>query len=156
MEMTLEVVAVPVSDVERSKRFYAETLGFNVDTDAQVTDDFRVVQLTPPGSACSIVIMSKNQQMEPGTLKGLQLVVSDLRATREELAARGLEVGDVQVFAPEGPRQAADGEELDYQGYLFFQDPDGNGWAIQQLSHPLAERQAALAAQASPRTAPTT
>lgn len=155
MDMTLEVIVVPVSDVEQSKRFYAEKLGFNLDTDAQISDDFRVVQLTPPGSGCSIVMMSQNQQMAPGTLKGLQLVVSDLRAAREELAARGVEVGEVQVFGPEGPRPAGEDDELDYQGYVFLQDPDGNGWAVQQLSQPLADRQAALAAQAGPRTAPT-
>jgi catechol 2,3-dioxygenase-like lactoylglutathione lyase family enzyme len=154
MEMTLEVIVVPVADVERAKEFYAGKLGFNVDTDAQLSDDFRVVQLTPPGSGCSIILMTQGAQMEPGTLKGPQLVVSDLRATREELAARGVEVSEVQVIAGGPPRLAEPDDQLDYQGFVFFEDPDGNGWAIQQLSQPLAARTAALAAADAPRGAP--
>lgn len=156
MEMTLEVIVVPVADVERAKDFYAGKLGFNVDTDAQISDEFRVVQLTPPGSGCSIVLMTQATQMEPGTLKGLQLVVQDLRAVREELAARGVEVSEVQVIAGGPPRPAEPNDQLDYQGFLFFKDPDGNGWAIQQLSEPLGDREAALAAADGPRGAPDT
>jgi SAM-dependent methyltransferase len=154
MEMTLEVIVVPVADVERAKQFYAGKLGFNVDTDAQISDDFRVVQLTPPGSGCSIVLMTQGAQMEPGTLKGLQLVVQDLRSAREELAARGLEVSEVQVIEGGPPRPAEPDEQLDYRGFVFFEDPDGNGWAIQQLSQPLAARTAALAAAEGPHGAP--
>jgi catechol 2,3-dioxygenase-like lactoylglutathione lyase family enzyme len=154
VEMTLEVIVVPVTDVERAKDFYAEKLGFNVDTDAQLSEDFRVIQLTPPGSVCSIIVMTQGAQMEPGTLKGLQLVVQDLRATREELAARGVEVSDVQLIDGGGPRPANPDDELDYQGYVFFEDPDGNGWGIQQLSQPLTARVAALAAADGPRGAP--
>lgn len=154
MEMTLEVLVVPVADVERAKEFYAEKLGFNVDTDAQLSDDFRVVQLTPPGSGCSIILMTKGAQMEPGTLKGPQLVVADLRATRQELAERGVEVSEVQVIDGGPPRPAEPDDQLDYRGFVFFEDPDGNGWAIQQLSQPLAERAAALAAATGPRGAP--
>jgi catechol 2,3-dioxygenase-like lactoylglutathione lyase family enzyme len=154
MEMTLEVVVVPVADVERAKDFYAGKLGFDVDTDAQLTEDFRVVQLTPHGSGCSIILMSQGAQMAPGTLKGLQLVVSDLRALRDELAGRGVEVSEVQVIDGGPPRPAEPDDELDYRGFVFFQDPDGNTWAIQQLSDSLAARTAALAAADGPRGAP--
>jgi catechol 2,3-dioxygenase-like lactoylglutathione lyase family enzyme len=153
MDMTLEVLVVPVSDVERSREFYADKLGFNVDTDAQLSEDFRVVQLTPPGSGCSIMLMSQGAQMAPGTLKGVQLVVPDLRATREELAQRGVGVSEVLVIAGP-PRPAGPDDQLDYQGYVFFEDPDGNGWGIQQLSQALEDRQAALAAADGPRGAP--
>jgi catechol 2,3-dioxygenase-like lactoylglutathione lyase family enzyme len=152
--MTLEVIVVPVADVERAKEFYAEKLGFDVDTDAQLAAEFRVVQLTPPGSGCSIVLMTQGGLMQPGTLKGLQLVVPDLRSAREELAARGVDVSVVQVIAGGPPRPAEPDEQLDYQGFVFFQDPDGNGWAIQQLSQPLAARTAALGAADGPRGAP--
>ena len=154
MDMTLEVLVVPVSDVERSREFYAGKLGFNVDTDAQLSEDFRVVQLTPPGSGCSIMLMSQGAQMAPGALKGVQLVVPHLRATREELAERGVEVSEVQVMGGGPPRPAEPDDQLDYQGYVFFEDPDGNGWGIQQLSQPLQDRQAALAAAGGPRGAP--
>lgn len=154
MDMTLEVIVVPVADVERAKDFYAGKLGFNVDTDAQLSDDFRVVQLTPPGSGCSIVVMTQGAQMEPGTLKGPQLVVPDLRAVREELAERGVEVSEVQVIAGGPPRPAGPDDQLDYQGFVFFEDPDGNTWSIQQVSQPLSERTAALAAADGPRGAP--
>jgi catechol 2,3-dioxygenase-like lactoylglutathione lyase family enzyme len=154
MEMTLEVIVVPVADVQRAKDFYAGKLGFNVDTDAQLTDAFRVVQLTPPGSGCSVILMTQGAQMEPGTLRGPQLVVRDLRSAREELAGRGVEVSEIQVIAGGPPRPAAPDDQLDYQGFAFFEDPDGNGWAIQQVSQPLADRTAALAAADGPRGAP--
>jgi catechol 2,3-dioxygenase-like lactoylglutathione lyase family enzyme len=154
MDMTLEVLVVPVSDVERSREFYADKLGFHVDTDAQLTDDFRVVQLTPPGSGCSIMLMTQGAQMAPGALKGVQLVVPDLRATRAELAGRGVDVSEVQVIAGGPPRPAGPDEPLDYQGFVFFEDPDGNGWGIQQLSQSLDDRKAALAAAGGPRGAP--
>jgi catechol 2,3-dioxygenase-like lactoylglutathione lyase family enzyme len=154
MDMTLEVLVVPVSDVERSKEFYADKLGFNVDTDARLSEDFRVVQLTPPGSSCSIIVLSQGAQMEPGTLKGVQLVVPDLRAKREELAERGVDVSEVQVIAGGPPRPAGPDDQLDYQGYVFFEDPDGNGWGIQQLSQSLEDRKTALAGAEGPRGAP--
>lgn len=150
------MLVVPVSDVERAKDFYGNKLGFNVDTDAQLSEDFRVVQLTPPGSACSIMLMSHGAQMDPGTLKGVQLVVPDLRAARSELAQRGVDVSEVQVIAGGPPRPAGPDDQLDYQGYVFFEDPDGNGWGIQQLSQPLGDRQAALATADGPRGAPET
>jgi catechol 2,3-dioxygenase-like lactoylglutathione lyase family enzyme len=135
MDWKLEVVVVPVADVDRAKAFYAERLGFNVDVDRQVTDAFRVVQLTPPGSACSITLLSGGgAQMEPGSLQGLQLVVPDVRAAHAQLVERGVEAGEVQVFEAGGPRPAREDDALDYAGFVFFKDPDGNGWAVQQIS----------------------
>ncbi|WP_156756043.1 VOC family protein [Actinokineospora pegani] len=136
MEWTLEVIVVPVSDVERAKQFYAESLGFTVDHDTSPGGGVRVVQLTPPGSGCSIVLGMS--QMEPGTLKGLQLVVGDLRAAHAELTARGVAVSPVQVAGAEGFRDATPGDELDNAGFAFFQDPDGNAWAVQQITSRLA------------------
>lgn len=121
MDMKLELIPVPVSDVDRAKAFYTEKIGFNPDHDFQVNDDLRFVQLTPPGSACSIAIGEGLTEMEPGSMKGLQMVVKDVRALREELLARGAEVSDVQEF-PWGT-------------FAFFSDPDGNTWALQEMSH---------------------
>jgi catechol 2,3-dioxygenase-like lactoylglutathione lyase family enzyme len=135
MNWTLEVVVVPVSDVNRAKAFYAMQLGFVVDHDTVVSEDVRVVQLTPPGSGCSIVIgKGAVPDMPPGSLQGLQLVVSDIRAAHAELVERGVQVTDVQVYGPEGLRPSRDDDALDNVGFLFFDDPDGNGWAVQQIS----------------------
>ena len=131
MNWTLEVVAVPVSDVDRAKKFYAEQLGFHVDHDIRGGQDIRFVQLTPPGSGCSIVIGSAGRGMAPGSLQGLQLVVPDVRRARAELLDRGVAVGEVQVLG-ENPGPVPD--PLDNVGFVFFTDPDGNGWAIQQIS----------------------
>jgi catechol 2,3-dioxygenase-like lactoylglutathione lyase family enzyme len=133
MDWTLEVVVVPVSDVDRAKDFYVEQVGFSLDHDVEVMEGKRIVQLTPPGSGCSIVI-GENVVPDlppPGSLKGLQLVVSDLHAARAELAQRGVEVTEIQVMG-ENPRPEAD--PLDNVGFVFFSDPDGNGWAVQQIS----------------------
>ncbi len=134
MNWTLEVVAVPVSDVDRAKAFYAEKLGFDLDHDRRISEEFRVVQLTPPGSGCSIVLGKGLVDMPPGSLKGLQLVVKDIHAAHALLVERGAEVGEVQVIGASGPRPARDGEDLDNVGFVFFSDPDGNGWALQQIS----------------------
>ena len=134
MNWTLEVVVVPVSDVDRAKTFYAEKLGFEVDHDTKISDGYRVVQLTPPGSGCSVVIGKGLVDMTPGSLKGLQLVVKDIRAARARLVERGVEVGEIQVLGASGPRSARGGEDLDNVGFVFFSDPDGNGWAVQQIS----------------------
>ena len=134
MNWTLEVVVVPVTDVDRAKNFYAEKLGFEVDHDTKISEDYHLVQLTPPGSGCSIVVGRGVVDMTPGSLKGLQLVVNDLHAARASLVERGVEVGEVQVVGASGPRPAQDGEFLDNVGFLFFSDPDGNGWAVQQIS----------------------
>jgi predicted enzyme related to lactoylglutathione lyase len=120
-EMRLELIQVPVSDVDRAKAFYVEQLGFNADEDHQVTDELRFVQLTPPGSACSIALTSGAHTMAPGSVEGLQMVVDDAEASRSELAERGVQVSEVQVFP--------------WGSFVFFADPDGNGWALQAMSH---------------------
>jgi predicted enzyme related to lactoylglutathione lyase len=119
MDWRLELVHVPVSDVDRAKAFYTEKVGFNADHDHRVTEELRFVQLTPPGSGCSIAIGTGLSDMAPGSARGLQLVVPDIHAARAELVGRGLEVGDVQEF-PWGL-------------FVFFSDPDGNSWAVQQI-----------------------
>ena len=132
MDWTLEVVLVPVADIDRSKYFYEHKLGFNVDHDTTISDKARVVQLTPPGSGCSIVIgKGVVPDMEPGSMKGLQLVVRDIRKAHDVLTSRGVAVSDVQVLG-ENPSEVAD--PLDNVGFVFFDDPDGNSWAIQQIS----------------------
>jgi catechol 2,3-dioxygenase-like lactoylglutathione lyase family enzyme len=132
MNWTLEVVIVPVSDVDRAKAFYSEKLGFNVDHDTKIDEKTRIVQLTPPGSGCSIVIgKGAVPDMPPGSIKGLQLVVPDIHKARAELLGRGVEVGEVQVL---GENPVPGGEPLDNVGFIFFSDPDGNGWAVQQIS----------------------
>jgi catechol 2,3-dioxygenase-like lactoylglutathione lyase family enzyme len=124
MNWKLEVAMVPVSDVDRAKQFYGDAVGFTVDHDVTPTDDVRVVQLTPPGSACSIVISSGLGGMQPGTLQGLQLVVPDIEAARTHLADNGIDVSHVRHMGP-----------ADQNGtkFVFFSDPDGNGWAVQEL-----------------------
>jgi catechol 2,3-dioxygenase-like lactoylglutathione lyase family enzyme len=132
MNWTLEVVIVPVSDVDRAKAFYAEQLGFHVDHDTTVSEGNRIVQLTPPGSGCSIVVGEGIvPDMAPGSLKGLQLVVPDVRAAHAELGRRGVEVGEIQVM---GENFTPQPDPLDNVGFVFFSDPDGNGWAVQQIS----------------------
>ncbi len=119
VDMRLELVAVPVSDVDRAKAFYTEKAGFHADHDHTVSAEIRFVQLTPPGSACSIAIGKGITDAVPGSVTGLQAVVADVEAAREELVARGAEVSDVQ--------------DLDWGRFVFFADPDGNKWALQQL-----------------------
>ena len=131
MDWTLEVVCVPVSDVDRATEFYAETMGFALDHDTAV-GSARIVQLTPRGSGCSIVLGSTD--MAPGSLRGLQLVVRDLRTARAELAGRGVEIGEVQVYDRDGTlRPARDDDALNNVGFAFFADPDGNTWSVQQI-----------------------
>lgn len=134
MNWTLEVVVVPVSDVDRAKAFYAGKVGFNVDHDTRVSDAMRVVQLTPPGSGCSIVIGTGMTNMAPGFLNGLQLVVSDINAARAELVERGVDVSEVQAIDGDSGRLKQGGKALDNVGFMFFNDPDGNGWSVQQIS----------------------
>jgi predicted enzyme related to lactoylglutathione lyase len=119
MDFKLELVAVPVSDVDRAKAFYVEQVGFNADHDHRVSDEVRFVQLTPPGSACSIALGDGIVDAPPGSVKGLQLVVEDAEAARAELAGRGVDVGEVQDFP--------------WGRFVFFSDPDGNAWAVQEL-----------------------
>ncbi|RKR85837.1 putative enzyme related to lactoylglutathione lyase [Micromonospora pisi] len=132
MNWTLEVVVVPVSDVDRAKAFYSEQLGFTVDHDTRMGDHVRIVQLTPPGSGCSVVIgKGAVPEMAPGSLKGLQLVVPDIHKAHAQLLERGVKVSEVQVLG-ESPTPTPD--PLDNVGFVFFEDPDGNGWAVQQIS----------------------
>lgn len=132
MKWTLEVVVVPVSDVDRAKAFYSDKVGFHVDHDVKIGEGRRIVQLTPPGSGCSIVIgEGVVAEMPAGSLKGLQLVVSDVTAAQAELAGRGVDVSEVQVLG-ESPTPTP--EPLDNVGFCFFSDPDGNAWAVQQIS----------------------
>lgn len=119
MDFKLELISVPVSDVDRAKAFYVERAGFNADHDHEVSDEIRFVQLTPPGSGCSIAIGKGLTELAPGSLEGLQLVVDDIEAARAELAGRGVEVGEVQDFP--------------WGRFVFFSDPDGNRWAVQQI-----------------------
>lgn len=134
MNWTLELVCVPVTDVDRAKAFYAEGLGFEVDHDTTISDTSRIVQLTPPGSGCSICVGTGINNMPPGSLEGLQLVVPDIHAAHAELDGRGVKVGEVQVYDKEGLRPSREGDALDNVGFFFFSDPDGNGWAVQQIS----------------------
>lgn len=119
MDWKLELVAVPVSDVDRAKAFYTERVGFVADHDHRVSDDVRFVQLTPPGSACSIALGHGITTAEPGSVQGLQLVVDDVVVARAQLDKAGIDVSEVQDFP--------------WGSFVFFQDPDGNGWAVQQL-----------------------
>jgi catechol 2,3-dioxygenase-like lactoylglutathione lyase family enzyme len=119
MDYKLELVAVPVSDVDRAKAFYTEKLGFNADHDHKVSENLRFIQMTPPGSACSITFGVGITTAPPGSLQGLQLVVDDIEAAHAELTDRGVEVTDIQDF--------------DWGRFVFFKDPDGNAWAIQQI-----------------------
>jgi predicted enzyme related to lactoylglutathione lyase len=119
MDWKLELVAIPVSDVDRAKAFYTEQAGFNADHDHAVSDEIRFVQLTPPGSACSIALGKGIVDATPGSVQGLQMVVSDIEAARAELVERGVEVSEVQEFP--------------WGSFVFFRDPDGNGWSVQQL-----------------------
>ncbi|MBA2276708.1 MAG: VOC family protein [Chloroflexia bacterium] len=119
MDWKLELIVIPVSDVDRAKTFYTEKAGFNADHDQTVSDEIRFVQLTPPGSACSIALGRGIVEGQPGSVKGLQMVVSDINAAHAELVERGVEVSDVQV--------------LDWGSFVYFSDPDGNAWSVQQL-----------------------
>ncbi len=129
MDWKLELVVVPVTDVDRAKGFYKEQLGFVVDHDSRVTDDMRVVQLTPPGSACSIAIGTGLVRTPPGSVEGLQLVVPDIEAARAQLVERGVDVSPVQHH--EGANRV-DGKGGPWNSFVFLADPDGNQWAIQE------------------------
>ena len=133
MDWKLELVVVPVSDVDASKAFYSEKLGFNVDVDHQPNEDFRVVQLSPPGSACSITIGKGLTDTTPGTYKGMHLVVTDIEAARDALAERGLEVSDIRHMSADGWLDGVDPEHADYASFADFADPDGNTWVLQEV-----------------------
>lgn len=133
MDWKIEIVTVPVSDIDRARDFYAEKVGFAVDIDHRISDDLHLVQLTPPGSACSIHLGKGTVDMEPGSMDGVFLVVRDVRAARDHLVERGVEVGELQVFDDGSYRKASEGENLDLVGCVFFSDPDGNRWCVQQI-----------------------
>jgi predicted enzyme related to lactoylglutathione lyase len=122
VDYKLELVAVPVSDVDRAKAFYTEQAGFNADHDHTVNENLRFVQLTPPGSACSIALGTGVTEVEPGSVQGLQLVVADIEAAHKELSGRGVDVSEVQDFP--------------WGRFVFFKDPDGNGWSVQEIQSP--------------------
>ncbi|MCM2391027.1 VOC family protein [Streptomyces albipurpureus] len=143
MELTLEVVTVPATDLDRSKEFYAEACGFRLDLDQEVAPGVRIIQLTPPGSRCSIALMSGfplapgQGAMAPGSLQGLQLCVTDLAGARAALLENAVDVSEIQHVGERGWEEGPGGE---WNSFLFFKDPDGNGWAIQQAPSPLSER----------------
>ncbi|MBO1333257.1 VOC family protein [Streptomyces sp. VRA16 Mangrove soil] len=143
MEWTLEVVTVPVADVDRAKEFYADKVGFKVDLDREVAPGIRVVQLTPPGSRCSIALLQGmpgapgQRPMEPGSLTGLQVCVTDIAAAHAQLVARGVDVSPVRHAGAGGWEEGPGGE---WNSFMFFKDPDGNGWTVQEAPAPLGDR----------------
>ena len=153
MELKLEAIVVPVSDVDRAKQFYTEALGFRVDVDHRAATyaealgfrqrgatSYRIVQLTPPGSACSIQIGTGITSVPPGTYQGLYLVTSDLEATRVELVERGVAVSAPFHFGPDGQTPGLDPKRVSYNSFVSFRDPDGNGWLIQEITQRLPGR----------------
>ncbi len=131
MDFKLELIVVPVADVDRAKAFYQDQAGFRLDVDHSSGEDFRVVQLTPPGSGCSVALM-KNPT-SAGSLQGLHLVVADIDAARAELVGRGTEASEVFHFEPTGQVPGPDPQRADYNSFLTFSDPDGNGWLVQEV-----------------------
>lgn len=145
MELTLEVITVPLTDLDRSKRFYEEGCGFKVDLDSEVAPGIRIIQLTPPGSRCSIVMAGglpehpDQPTMTPGSLQGLQLCVTDIAAARAAFTERSVDVSPIQHVGASGAWEDGPGEET-WNSFMFFKDPDGNGWVIQKAPAPLSER----------------
>ncbi|MEU9983200.1 VOC family protein [Streptomyces sp. NPDC050856] len=143
MNWTLEVVVVPVTDLDRAKEFYADKCGFEADLDTHVAPGIRIIQLTPPGSRCSIALQSGmppapgTSTMAPGSLQGLQLCVTDIEAARDRLTSRGVAVSPVRHVGPDG---WTDGKGETWNSFVFFSDPDGNGWTVQEAPSELAER----------------
>ena len=133
MNYRLEMFVVPVSDVDRSKAFYSEKLGFNVDVDFSQGDEFRVVQLTPPGSDCSITIGTGLSKSTPGSYEGMHLVVNDIEAAHADLTRRGVDIGEPFHFGETGQAPGLHPDRVDYGTYLSFKDPDGNVWLVQEV-----------------------
>jgi predicted enzyme related to lactoylglutathione lyase len=133
MDLKLELVVIPVSDVDRAKTFYSEKVGFSEDVDTRVSDEMRVVQLTPPGSACSIGIGTGITDAAPGSVRGLHLVVSDIETTRAELVERGMDVSEIRHFESGTWVPGPDPQRRDYSSYADFSDPDGNTWVLQEV-----------------------
>lgn len=143
MELTLEVIMVPVTDLDRSKKFYEEGCGFKVDLDQEVAPGIRIIQMTPPGSRCSVSMDSGlpgppgQPTMTPGSLQGLQLCVTDIAAARAAFVERSVDVSEIQHVGASGWE---DGPGDTWNSFMFFQDPDGNGWVVQEAPAPLSER----------------
>ncbi|HZA26688.1 MAG TPA: VOC family protein [Actinomycetota bacterium] len=135
MDFKLELVLIPVSDVDRAKTFYTEKVGFNLDVDHQRSDEFRVVQMTPPGSACSITIGVGLTDADPGSYRGTHLIVTDIEAARAELVGRGVEVSEIRPMGPDEWEPGPDPERQDYGSFADFSDPDGNMWVLQEVAH---------------------
>jgi catechol 2,3-dioxygenase-like lactoylglutathione lyase family enzyme len=131
MDWKLELIIVPVSDIDVAKSFYLDQAGFRLDVDHRAGEDFRVVQLTPPGSACSITLMRNREA--PGSLQGLHLVVPDIEAARRELVGREMDVSEPFHFDAGGQQSGVDPNRADYNSFLSFHDPDGNGWLVQEV-----------------------
>jgi catechol 2,3-dioxygenase-like lactoylglutathione lyase family enzyme len=131
MDWKLELIVVPVADVDRAKAFYLDRAGFELLVDHSAGEDFRVVQLTPPGSACSIAVMRNDERA--GAVQGLHLIVADVDAARAELAGRSVEVSEVFHFGPDGQAPGPDPERRSYNSFVSFDDPDGNGWLVQEV-----------------------
>jgi catechol 2,3-dioxygenase-like lactoylglutathione lyase family enzyme len=134
MDWKLENVLLPVADVDRAKAFY-ERAGFTLDVDHQPSDEFRVVQFTPPGSACSVTFGIGITQQNPGSVEGLHLVVNDVEAAHAELVARGVEVSEPYHFGPQGQAPGVDPAHADFSSYVSFSDPDGNSWLVQERGY---------------------
>jgi catechol 2,3-dioxygenase-like lactoylglutathione lyase family enzyme len=133
MDYKLELLLIPVSDVDRAKAFYVEKLGFNLDVDHQPSEEFRVVQMTPRGSACSITIGIGITKATPGSYEGVHLIVKDIEAARAELVGRGVEVSEIRHMGPDGWEPGPDPEHSDYNSFADFSDPDGNTWLLQEV-----------------------
>jgi catechol 2,3-dioxygenase-like lactoylglutathione lyase family enzyme len=132
VDFKLELVLIPVTDIDRAKAFYVERCGFNLDVDHQPNDEFRVVQMTPPGSACSITIGKGITDAEPGSYRGTHLVVTDIEAARGELVDRGVDVSEIRHMTESGWQPGPDPEHSDYNSFADFSDPDGNTWVVQE------------------------
>ncbi|MGH3904388.1 MAG: glyoxalase superfamily protein [Pseudonocardiaceae bacterium] len=135
MDLKLELVLVPVTDVDRAKTFYTEKVGFNLDIDHRAGDEFRVVQMTPPGSECSISVGVGITDATPGSVRGLHLVVADIEAARAEFVERGVDVSEIRHMTPDGWAPGPDPERRDYNSFADFHDPDGNTWVVQERGH---------------------
>jgi catechol 2,3-dioxygenase-like lactoylglutathione lyase family enzyme len=138
MDFKLELVIIPVTDVDKAKDFYTEQAGFRLDVDHRAGEDFRIVQLTPPGSACSVTLMRNPDAA--GSVQGLHLVVDDIDAARGELTGRGVEASEVFHFGPSGQTPGHDPQRASYNSFLSFNDPDGNGWLVQEVRPGQASR----------------
>lgn len=137
MDFKLELIILPVTDIDRAKAFYIEQAGFRLDVDHSAGEDFRIVQLTPPGSACSITLMRNPDAA--GSVQGLHLIVTDIEAAQAELAGRGMDIGDVFHFGAGGQEPGPDPQRGKYNSFLSFSDPDGNGWMVQEVPAGRAE-----------------